>query len=438
MSQKKVVPRIPKGFLEFLPQEQLVINRLLETIRSSYESYGFTPLETPALELAEVILAKGGGETEKQVFQFSKGDEEYCLHFDLTVPLARYVAQHWSELVFPFKRYQIQKVWRAESPQKGRYREFYQCDVDIIGATSMTADAEIASVAYTTFQRLGFGPVTISINNRKLVTGLLESLEVSLEMVTDVLRIIDKADKIGQDNVASELKHLGLADSQVKALMEFTQISGSNDQVLQTLQSQSPNGNQIYEQGFHELSEVYKLSRSTGIPEDSLRINPQIARGLDYYTGTVYETTLDSFPQIGSVCSGGRFDDLTRHYSDRDLPGVGISIGLTRLFAALTETGVLDFSRRTPAKVLLVAQDDKYLPVCLEVADELRQIGVNTEQYLESHKMSKKLSYASRLGIPFVIIIGEEEVRAEVVALKDMRTGEQSKVRIVDLREHLL
>ena len=429
MKNEIVKPSILPGFMELLPEDQIQFNKLADTIRETYESFGFIPMDTPIIEKSEILLAKGGGETEKQIYRFSKGSNDLSLRFDLTVPLARYVAQNFSSLTFPFRRYQIGKVYRGERNQKGRFREFYQCDIDIVGSNSLSIfnDAEIPSIIYSIFNNLGFEDFTIRINNRKLLNGFFESLEIQDK--AEVLRIIDKMDKIGILNTQQELLDNGLSKEVVERLLEFVNISGSNQTILSLLNNLNI-FNTSFKEGIEELSTVTKYVKLFGVPDDNLKIDLKISRGLDYYTGTVYETFLNEYPSIGSVCSGGRYDDLAEYYTKQKLPGVGISIGLTRLFYQLNEAGFFKNATNTSiTKVLVIPLDDN-MDYGISVAKALRRKGIITEIYLEDAKIVKKLAYADKLGIPFSILIGEREALNKTVTIKNMLTGQQITVDI--------
>ena len=421
-----VKPSILPGFLELLPQDQIVFNSMLDSIRKTYETFGFMPLDTPIIEKTDVLLAKGGGETEKQIYRFTKGDTDMSLRFDLTVPLARYTAQHSANLTFPFRRYQIGKVYRGERNQKGRFREFYQCDVDIIGQDklSLQSDAEIISVINATFQALGFNSFTIRINNRKVLQGMLNYLDVA--DTTDVLRTLDKLDKIGRQKVADELSQLGLNGTAVALILDLIELRGTNAEILTQL-STFPITNEKYQLGVDELKQVTNLVTAFQVPEQNITIDLGIARGLDYYTGTVFETTLNDYPQIGSVCSGGRYDNLAEYYTTQKFPGVGASIGLTRLYYQLNEVGFFKDAPKSLTKVLVVPIGD-VITDGIGLVTKLRQLGIPSQLYAEEGKLSKKLNYANKSGIPFVILIGEEEVASGRVLLKNMLTGEQSTV----------
>lgn len=429
MEKRAIIePRIPSGFLEFLPEDQIVFNAMFETIRKIYERFGFTPIETPAIEFTEVLLTKSGGETEKQIYRLDKSGDDLSLHFDLTVPLARYVAEHYEELTFPFRRYQMQKVWRGERKQRGRFREFYQCDIDVIGTTNVLVDAEIPSVIYEVFRNLGFENFTIRINNRKVLNGFMEYLEIS-SMSREVLRAIDKLDKQGADKVTEEIEALGISGDKIKKILDFVQIKGSDEEVISQLRALGI-ASSLFETGVEELNKVSEAIATLGVPRRCYGIDLAIARGLDYYTGTVYETILNDYPEVGSVCSGGRFDDLAEYYTDKKLPGVGISIGLTRLFYKLKEAGLIKSGRATPSEALVAQMDEKFINESLAAATQLRKSGINTEVYFESEKIGKQFKYADRLKIPFVIIIGEMEVKENKVSLKTLSTGKQEMMTL--------
>ena len=433
---EKVTPKTLPGFLELLPKEQILFNELMDKIRNSYEKFGFLPLDTPILELSEVLLAKAGGETEKQIYRFTKGESDISLRFDLTVPLAKYVAEYYHELSFPFRRYQIGKVYRGEKPQKGRFREFYQCDIDVINENelSIATDAEMPSIIYYTFQELGFGDFTIFINNRKILNGLFASLAIE-EEATEILRMIDKIDKIGEQAVKKELLTLNIPECKVDKILEFIQIQGTTEEKIEKLK-QLDIQNEMFQKGLEELIEVVKYIPLYGVPEENFKIDLKIARGLDYYTGTVYETFLNDYRELGSICSGGRYENLADYYTDKKLCGVGISIGLSRLFYKLNEMGLIEAKKKTTAEVLVLPMDDK-LEYSLEVGTKLREKGIHTEVYLENKKIKAKMKYADRLGIKYTIVIGEEERQEEKVILKNMETGEQEKLTIEQATEKI-
>lgn len=431
-----VKPSILPGFMELLPQDQIAFNSMQDTIRRNFEKCGFLPIDTPIIEKSEILLAKGGGETEKQIYRFNKGDNDLSLRFDLTVPLARYVSQYISSLTFPFRRYQIGKVFRGERNQKGRFREFYQCDIDIIGNGSLSImnDAEIPSIIYSTFKDLGFDTFTIHINNRKVLNGFFDSLGVADKV--EVLRTIDKLDKIGIDSVKKELLSICGNDAVVEKIIEFMGIEGSSRETLEALCRLNIE-NDMFTEGLDELSKVVYFISLFGVPEKNYKIDLKIARGLDYYTGTVYETILDDYPNIGSVCSGGRYDNLAEYYTEQTLPGVGISIGLTRLFYQLREAGIdLNINNTSLTQVLIVPMGDD-VEYAVKTANRLRAENIITEVYMEHVKTSKKLTYANKLKIPYVILIGEEEINSNLLTLKDMRLGEQNKLSLEEAIKHI-
>ncbi|OPJ62254.1 histidine--tRNA ligase [Clostridium oryzae] len=427
-----IKPSILPGFMELLPEDQMLFNKVKDTIRKNYEKFGFIPLDTPVMEKSEVLLAKGGGETEKQIYRFSKGDTDISLRFDLTVPLARYVSQHSNDIAFPFRRYQIGKVYRGERNQKGRFREFYQCDIDIIGneKLSIMYDAEIPSVIYSIFKELNFGDFVIRINNRKVLNGFFKSLDI--EDVSEILRIIDKIDKIGADAVKEEITALGVSADIVEKIMSFIALEGNNDSIIEGLKALKIE-NEAFTEGIAELEAVTNHIKYFGVPEENFAIDLKIARGLDYYTGTVYETILKDYPSIGSVCSGGRYDNLAGYYTNQKLPGVGISIGLTRLFYQLREANLIKTDgNSTPAKILVIPMDDD-TSYSIEVSKTLRTAGIECEVYFEKGKLNKKLNYANKLGIPYVILIGSDEVETGKLTFKDMKKGEQSKLTVEEI-----
>lgn len=427
--QMIVTPRTLSGFMELHPTEQVLFNQMKEKIQKSYERFGFLPLDTPVLELSEVLLAKAGGETEKQIYRFTKGDTDLSMRFDLTVPLAKFVAQNYGNLQFPFRRYQIGKVYRGERPQKGRFREFYQADIDIIGdgELSLLNDAEIPSIIYTTFKELNLGDFTIRINNRKILNGFFESLNLA-EISTDVLRVIDKIEKIGEENVRSELSELGVTPDAIDKIIDFISIDGTDSEKISKLESLEIT-NPVFTDGLFELKEVVKNIKLFGVPEKNFMIDLTIARGLDYYTGTVYETFLNDYKQIGSVCSGGRYDNLAGYYTDKSLPGVGISIGLTRLFYQLNELKSVNVDKESISEVLVISMSEDIL-ACISVATAFRNEGINTEIYMLNKKTKAKFKYADRLRIPYVAIIGEEEQKTGTISLKNLATGEQNTVTV--------
>ena len=424
---EKVEPRTLAGFMELLPNEQILFNQMKEKIEKTYKKFGFLPLDTPVIELAEVLLAKAGGETEKQIYRFQKGDTDLALRFDLTVPLAKYVAKNYGNLSFPFRRYQIGKVYRGERAQKGRYREFYQCDIDIIGdgELDLINDAEIPAVIYTMFRELGFEDFTIKINNRRILNGLFESVDQK-ENSVEILRIIDKIEKIGKEEVIKEFEELGLKETQISNIIDFIEIEGTSDEKIEKLENLRIE-NETYLKGVEELKTVIKNVRLFGVPEENFTVDLTIARGLDYYTGTVYETFLNKYREIGSVCSGGRYENLAEYYTDKSLPGVGVSIGLTRLFYKLNELNLIKADRKSVADILIIPMEEN-LGESIKLATKLRNIGINTEIYLNDKKLKAKFKYADKLEIPYVIVLGEDEIEAKEITLKDMRTGNEEKL----------
>ena len=424
-----VTPRTLSGFMELLPAQQQQLERMMDILRTTYSRYGFTPLDTPVIEASEVLLAKGGGETEKQIYRFQKGDADLALRFDLTVPLAKYVALHGNDLAFPFRRYQIGKVYRGERAQRGRFREFYQADIDIIGdgKLDITNEAEIPSIIYQTFTALGLTRFQIRVNNRKILNGFYAMLGLT-DRSGDIMRTVDKLDKIGPHKVrACLMDDVGLTAEQAEEIMRFISITGSNDQVLSALEGYRSR-HELFDQGLDELTTVTRYLAAFGVPEVNFAVDLTIARGLDYYTGTVYETTLLDYPEIGSVCSGGRYDNLAKYYTDRQLPGVGISIGLTRLFYVLGEQGLLNPSLPTaPADVLILPMTQDLTPA-IQLATRLRGAGVRTQLYTEQKKFKAKMNYADKLGVPYVVFLGDDEIAAGLVACKDMTSGELTKL----------
>ena len=425
---EQIKPKTLPGFMELLPNEQILFNKMKNTIQKTYESFGFLPLDTPIIEDANILLAKAGGETEKQIYRFMKGENDLALRFDLTVPLAKYVTEYYDKLSFPFKRYQIGKVYRGEKPQRGRYREFYQCDIDIIGdgELSVVNDAELASVIYKTFLNLGFDDFTICINNRKILNGLFEGLNVK-ENSVEILRTIDKLDKIGPEKVRKELCE-EISEDKVDTIMDFISISGNNDEKIKALEEINISNN-TWNEGLKDLKEVVKFIRIFMVPEENFKIDLTIARGLDYYTGTVYETFLNKYRNLGSVCSGGRYDNLTEFYSTRKMPGVGISIGLSRLFFQLTDSNIISVDKQSIADVLVISMDNNY-EKCAQIASTLRQNGLKVQVDFEDKKIAKKFKYADKLNINYVIVIGEDEIKNNVVTIKNMSTGEQNTVTL--------
>jgi histidyl-tRNA synthetase len=435
----KVQPRKPGGFGEYLPAEQIEFDRLKEIITRTYQKYGFTPLDTPVLELTEVLLAKGGGETEQQVYSFKRegSKTDFTMRYDLTVPLARYVAEHESDLVFPFRRYHIGKVYRAERQQKGRYNEFYQCDIDVIGSRSPILDAEFPAIINEIFSQFDFGEFIIRLNNRMILNGFFEGIGL-VASSRKVLRAIDKMEKITGDEMVIELKSIGLNDNQIDRVLSFTSIAGSNDEILIALKQLDIKSAQ-FDEGVTKLEVLIEALRTMEVPESRFQIDLRIARGLDYYTGTVYETILKDYPEVGSVCSGGRYDDLAGYYTNTDLPGVGISIGLSRLFSALREIpGLIRANQQSTAEVVVMPIDDEQIAHSIPVAAMLRSAEIPSLLYLESGKISKKLRYANRMGFRYVILIGLQEIESNTVSVKDMINGSTTPVAVTNLVQHIL
>lgn len=426
-----VKPSTLPGFMELLPKDQILFNEMKDIIRKNFEKHGFLPIDTPVIEKSEVLLAKGGGETEKQIYRFSKGDTDMSLRFDLTVPLARYTVEHMNDLSFPFKRYQIGKVYRGEKAQKGRFREFYQCDIDTIGMgeLSLVNDAEFPVVIFHTFKDLGFTDFTIHLNNRKILKGFFASLGIEDSM--NVLRTVDKLDKIGEESVLKELGENEIGRDSGERILEFIKIKGTVDEILEQLRELKIE-DEIFQEGLDELTQVIAYMRDFGIDEDCFDIDLKIARGLDYYTGTVYETTLDNYPKIGSVCSGGRYEDLASYYTDKTLPGVGISIGLSRLFYQLNEAKIISSEEKSLVDLLIIPMDD-WIHDGIKLLSELREKGVRVSVYTEFAKLKKKFKYADQTKVDYVIVLGEEEIKTRKYSLKDMKTGDQEEVTFDEL-----
>ena len=424
---EKIKPRPLSGFMELLPAPQAQMERMMQILRETYALYGFYPLDTPVLESSEVLLAKGGGETEKQIYRFQKGDSDLAMRFDLTVPLAKYVALNYGQLAFPFRRFQIGKVYRGERAQRGRFREFYQADIDIIGDGQLDIinEAEIPSIIYKTFSRMGLKRFKIRINNRKVLNGFFAMLGLT-ERAGDVMRTIDTLEKIGADKVREILvEDCGASAEQADEILKFITIEGGTQGIL-TMLEQYKGKNDVLDQGIEELGTVARYMEAFGVPADHFEIDLTIARGLDYYTGTVYETTMLDHPEIGSICSGGRYDNLAEYYTDKKLPGVGISIGLTRLFFVLQDKQYLnDNPPPSPADVLILPMTDDLGPA-IELATRLRENGVRVQLHCEKKKFKAKITYADKLAIPYVIFMGEDEIANGVVALKELATGEQT------------
>lgn len=434
----KVSPRTLSGFMELAPGEQMKMERIKEKLRKTYSSYGFTPLDTPVIEAAEVLLAKGGGDTEKQIYRFTKGDSDLALRFDLTVPLAKYVAAHYSELSFPFRRYQIGKVYRGERAQRGRFREFYQADIDIIGDGKLDIinEAEIPAIIYDTFSALGLKKFKIRVNNRKLLNGFYAINGMS-ERAGDIMRTVDKLDKIGSEKVKQLLiDEVKMLPCKADNVLDFMAIKGTNAQVIESLERYR-GMDATFDLGLDELIAVTRYLADFGVPEENFAIDLTIARGLDYYTGTVYETEMTEHPEIGSVCSGGRYDNLAEYYTDKQLPGVGISIGLTRLFYVLGEQGLLSdelVSAPCDALVLPMTEDLSY---AVSAAAALRAEGIRVQLYSEKKKFKAKMNYADKIGVPFAVFVGEDEIAEKLLSVKDMQTGEQNKLSTAEAAAHI-
>ena len=437
---ERIKPRTLSGFMELLPGDQVLFDCMVSILRRTYSLYGFTALDTPAIEASEVLLAKGGGETEKQIYRFTKGDSDLSLRFDLTVPLAKYVAAHYNELSFPFRRFQIGKVYRGERAQRGRFREFYQADIDVIGdgALDIINEAEIPSIIYRAFTDLGLRRFRIRVNNRKVLNGLFAILGLS-ECAGDVLRTIDKLEKIGPDKVKAIL------------VDDFAVSADTAASLLSLLSAADPMAalapfkgkNDLFDQGLEELNTVVKYMAAFGVPQDHFAVDLTIARGLDYYTGTVYETVMLDHPEVGSICSGGRYDNLAEYYTEKQLPGVGISIGLTRLFFVLQDQGLLNPQARTASADVLILPMTEDLSHAISFATALRQAGVRAQLHCEKKKFKQKLSYADKLSIPYAAFLGEDEIAAGTVTVKDLRmaqdAGESKQVTLpVDQAVELL
>ena len=429
--QKTIAKTLP-GFMELLPEEQVLFNQMRKTIQETYEKFGFLPTDTPIIESTEVLLAKAGGETEKQLYSFTKGDSNLTLRFDLTVPLAKYVALHSNEISFPFRRYQIGKVYRGERAQRGRFREFYQCDIDVIGDGELNIinDAEIPSIIYEIFRKLGLDNFCIKINNRKILNGLYESIDAK-EVSESIMRTIDKIEKIGIEKVKEELRELSLSEENIEKIIKFITIKGTTDDKLKELQNLNIK-NETYLEGMQELKKVIEYIRLFNVPEDYFSIDTSIARGLDYYTGTVYETFLNDYKSIGSICSGGRYNNLSEYYTDKKFPGVGMSIGLTRLFFILNDIGLIKSNKKSISEVLIVSMISDISPA-IEIANKLRQANINTEIYFDDKKIKAKFKYADKLKIPYVIVIGENEIKTGKLTLKNMKTGEQKECDLEEI-----
>ena len=436
---ERITPRTLSGFMELLPEKQAKLEKMMSVLRETYSLYGFAALDTPAIEDAKILLAKGGGETEKQIYRFQKGDSDLALRFDLTVPLAKYVALHYNDLAFPFRRYQISKVYRGERAQRGRFREFYQADIDIIGDGKLDVlnEAEIPAIIYQVFRGFGLRRFQIRVNNRKILNGFYAMLGLT-EKSGDIMRTVDKLDKIGADKVKNILiTDCGLTESQAMEILHFITINGDNARVLSVL-GEYAGRNEVFDLGLSELRQVTDNLAAFGVPEENFAVDLTIARGLDYYTGTVYETTLLDHPEIGSVCSGGRYDNLAGYYTEKELPGVGISIGLTRLFYVLDEQGLLNPNLPSaPADALVLPMTEDPAPA-IALAQSLRNSGVRVQLYGEKKKFKQKMSYADKLKVPYVVFLGEDEIAEGVCSVKNMVTGEQVKLTPEEAAAHIL
>lgn len=429
--------KVMTGLMELTPEAQLKFEQIKSTIAQEFARFGFSPIDTPVLERSEILLAKAGGETEQQIYQFKKGDTDIALRFDLTVPLARYVAEHYHELVFPFRRSQIGKAYRGERPQKGRFREFYQCDIDVIAQDQLdlSYDAEMIQIINSVFTKLNLAKFTIRLNNRKILTGLLEGLGLEAKS-TAILRIIDKIEKISPQEFDQELSKLGLNQDQIQNLNQFISLTGTPTEIIKQLKK-LPISTDKFNQGVTELKTVVDLADQFGVSPENYRIDLSIARGLDYYTGTVYETFFDDYPEFGSICSGGRYDDLASHYIDKKLPGVGISIGLTRLFSQLLENNLIDFTKKTVADVLVVPLSTQEITLANQVAQALRQTDINTDVLLADIPIKKKFKHADRLGVKQIVVIGEDEAKRQLFTLQNMTSGEKTQLTLKELVDKL-
>ncbi|MDO4662360.1 MAG: histidine--tRNA ligase [Tissierellia bacterium] len=430
-----VKPSTIAGVMELLPEDQLVFDKFKNTIEEKFKKYAFLPIETPVIEKDEVLFAKGGGETEKQIFRIDSESKNMSLRFDLTVPLARYVSEHFSNLNFPFKRYQIAKVYRGERNQKGRYKEFYQCDIDIIGNDKLSIynDAQLPLVIYEIFKELDFDGVKFHINNRKVLNGFLNSLDIT--NTEEVLRIIDKIQKIGYDKTKSLLMELSLEEDICDEILQFISNKKSNKEIIEELKSKDLND--LYKEGLSELEKVYNYMIEFKIPDNNIKIDLSITRGLDYYTSTVYETFLEGYEEIGSVCSGGRYDNLASNFSKQKLPGVGMSIGLTRLFYQFQNIGIVDKFRENYLDVLLIPMKEEYNFYLIELLNKLRDKEIKSDIYLEDSKMKKKFNYADKINAKYVIIVGDDEFNLKKYSLRDMKTGSQETLELEELVEKL-
>ncbi len=421
-----ISPRTLRGFRDFLPEMMIPREQLMETARAVYRSYGFVPIDTPALELSEILCGKGSEETDRQMFRFDHGKHDVAMRFDLTVPLARFVAQHFGDLGLPFKRYQIAPVWRGERPQAGRYREFIQCDFDTIGTTSIASDIETGLVIFDLMKAIGFDKFSIRVNNRKVLNGLLEKAGLSESSVL-ILRALDKLAKTDRESVAKEMQETtGATPAQIDEILQLAEVTGSNAEILDQLVPMCA-GNELAEEGLGQLRQVVESMSAVGIDDSNLQVDVSIARGLDYYTGTIYETFLDELPEIGSVCSGGRYDNLAKLYTKQDLPGIGASLGLDRLLTAMEKLGMLP-ETRTTANVLIALFSESALPTYLQMAKAMRSGGIATEVFPQAKKLGQQFKYADRRGFDAVLIAGEDEIAAEKVQIKWLADGSQTEL----------
>jgi len=420
----KVEPKTLPGFMELLPKDQILFNQYIDIIKDVYEKYGFLPIDTPNIELSEILLAKAGGETEKQIYRFKKGDNDLALRFDLTVPTAKFVAMYYNDIKFPFKRYQIGRVYRGEKPQQGRFREFYQTDIDIIGdgELSIINDAEIQSIMYVLFKKMNIGKFTIHMNNRKVLNGYMSYLELSDRSV-EILRIIDKINKIGVQEVENEIIELGIDKDKANSILKFITINGNNSNVIEQLKKLEID-NEMFVEGVNELETVAKYMNAFNVDEDYYCIDLKISRGLDYYTGTVFEAYLDDYKDFPSLFGGGRYENLAQNYTNRKLPGVGVGMGITRLFYALQKFGIIKAEKKSIAKVVVMCMNDEY-EKCIYISNKLIEKNIPTQIYYEDKKVKAKFKYVDNLEIPYVILIGEDEIKNNVYTLRDMKTGEQ-------------
>ncbi|WP_244834427.1 histidine--tRNA ligase [Clostridium sp. BJN0001] len=428
MKKAKITPSILPGFMELLPNEQKIFNDITNKITEVYQNNGCLPIDTPIIEKSEVLLAKSAGETEKQVYRFNKGSNDLSLRFDLTVPLSRFVAQHYNDLAFPFKRYQVGKVYRGERNQRGRYREFYQCDVDIIGNNklSINNDAFVINLAYQALKKIGLKTFKFQISNRKILSGILEAKEI--ENINEVMILIDKYDKIGEDEFKSSLKEL-VGDEKASFLNEILKLNGTASEILESLKEFNLD-NETLNKGIEELKTVTDILDLLGLEKESYEINLKIIRGLDYYTGTVFETFLKGNEHFGSVCSGGRYDNLAENYTNNVLPGMGVSIGLTRLFYVLKEIGFIDSYKIEPSIDYLIIPIGDTLNYCLKVYKTLLSEGKKVDIYLDNDKIKKKFTFADKIGAKNVIVIGEDEVSSNAIKVKNMETGEEKPIKL--------